>query len=265
MKKYEYIFVVLCYRNHLDLIEFVENIPDFYKDYRVVVVNSFYDDATEENIRRIAVENDCDFISVENKGYSYGNNKGIEYCRKHYDYDFLVVANPDVLVMQNDADVSAFKGKPVVVAPQINTLSGKHQNPYWVMKNPVSEFLIYYGYKHKKKLIVYAGIAINKFLREVFVRLAGTSGFKKVFAAHGSFMIFSKQAIEKFGTVFDDNMFLFSEEALLAHRLRQAKIPVLYTKSTRIKHKEDGSVGIAKIDDEGEMRKSIIYYYEKLH
>ncbi len=268
MKRYEYVFVVLCYRNHNDLIEFTHNIPYYYKDYKIVVVNSFFDNITESNIKKAALDNDCDFISVENKGYGYGNNRGIEYCKAHYEYDFLIIANPDVLVKKNDFDMSDIKGKMAVIAPRINTLSGKYQNPYWVVNNPICEFLNYYGYKHKRRLIIYAGVAINKLIREVYVRginLFGDKKARKICAAHGSYIIFSRQALERLGQVYDENMFLFAEEALLAHRLRQESIPLLYAGSIRILHKENGSIGLTSIDDDAEERKSIIYYYEKLH
>ena len=76
--------------------------------------------------------------------------------------------------------------------------------------------------------------------------------------------MFPKSVFEKLGLIYDENMFLFSEEAYLAHLFANANIKTVLTKYIEILHKEDGSMKLSKIDEDGEGRKSIIYYYEKM-
>ncbi len=81
-KYYKYIFVVLVYRNTGDLEDLTKNLGEKFESgkYRVIVVNAYFDDDTKSESERISNECDADFINVPNKGYSYGNNRGIEYA-----------------------------------------------------------------------------------------------------------------------------------------------------------------------------------------
>ena len=70
---FDFVFVVLVYRNTQDLKDFFSslNIPNS----KVVVVNSFYNDETKSEFEQIAIDNGADFLNVENKGYGYGNKR----------------------------------------------------------------------------------------------------------------------------------------------------------------------------------------------
>ena len=86
-KEYDVIFVLLTYKNHLDLINFFDSTKNIVNSiYKVVIVNSFYDAITSQNIQKIANEFDSDFVEVENKGYGTGNNYGINYVGFGYEY-----------------------------------------------------------------------------------------------------------------------------------------------------------------------------------
>lgn len=258
-------FVVLVYRNSGDIKELVDSIRKEYRQYtcHILVVNSFFDEDTNKVIKAIASELQCDYLCVENKGYSYGNNRGIEYILKHYSCDYIIVANPDTCIVRNNFSYENYLQKKVVIAPCIKNLNGKQQNPYWVINNSFAEFLIYMGHKKKSTITLYFGIALNKLIRELF-HLKRHYRSKKVFAAHGSYVIFSREVILQIGLPYDENMFLFAEENLLAHKLLEQNVPVMYTDDIGIIHKEDGSLKLSKIDENQELTKSIIYYYEKI-
>lgn len=265
MEKIEIGFVILTYRNFNDLQEIIPSIENAYSSFifKILIVNSFYDEMTKNRINKIANKYGCDFINVENKGYGYGNNRGIEYFLLNYKFDYLVIANPDTIVQKNKFDYRKYKNDTVVIAPCIKNLNGKYQNPYWVINNPIAEYFIYLGHKYKKKFILYLGIGINKIIRAIFY-LKRNNSFRTIFACHGSYIIFSKKALDRIRLPYDEHMFLFAEENLLAHVLKKHEIPVIYTNNIEILHKEDGSMNVAKIDENKELSKSIIYYYEKL-
>lgn len=266
MEKVTNVFIVLTYRNTSDIKDFLKSLGEHFDDYKVIIVNSYYDDISMKIIEDIANEYDCVFLNVPNKGYGYGNNRGIEYCEKHYDYEFLIISNPDIVIIKNTLDFQQYISKEIVIAPRITTLSGKKQNPYWVFDNFLAEYFIYLGYKRKKCLLLYTGIAINKILRSLFNCIFGISrkAEAKIFAAHGSFVIFSRKTIEKMGILYDENMFLFAEEAFLAHRLKNKKVRTILVKDIEVLHKEDSSMRIAQLDLDSEIRNSVIYYYEKI-
>lgn len=68
--KYRVVFVVLVYRNTQDLRDFFKYID--IKDSHTIVVNSYYDEQTVIEFKKIALKAEADFISVPNKGYGAG-------------------------------------------------------------------------------------------------------------------------------------------------------------------------------------------------
>ena len=70
MEYYKYIFVILVYRNTGDLVECLESIKAKVSSYKSIVVNAYYDEASKLEVERIASIYQCDFINIENKGYS---------------------------------------------------------------------------------------------------------------------------------------------------------------------------------------------------
>lgn len=262
----KYVFVVVVYLNTEDLLELILNLHGLDIDKEIIIVNNYYDDESKNRCLKIAYENNCKFLNVDNKGYGYGNNRGIEYAIENFNFEFLIVSNPDILIKKFDEHALS-NLKESVVGPIIMTSANKSQNPYWYLKNPISEWLIYNGYKHKSNFILYLGILINKLIREFFLIILRISKkeYQKVFALHGSFVIYSDTVLKKIGLPYDEEMFLFAEEAYLAHLLNKKNIDSYITKGIEVLHKEDGSMSLAKIDEKSEARKSIITYYEKLN
>ncbi|MBQ9360933.1 MAG: hypothetical protein IJT96_07835 [Lachnospiraceae bacterium] len=260
---YKYVFCILVYKNTEDIEECISSIRKNVSEYKVVMVNSFYDQITEKKFSDIAQVNDADFISVENKGYGYGNNAGIDYIRQKYCFDYVIISNPDVIIKEF-VDLSFDTNVPIAVSPRITTIRHKNQNPYWIVKNPPAEWMIYFGMKKKIVLLCYFGYAVNKILRETglfFMRLTGRNEMK-VYAGHGSFILFSRALIYNYEKLYDEKMFLFSEEAYLAHRFEKDHVNTIMVDSIKVEHKEDGSIKISNIDENSIQRDSVIYYYE---
>lgn len=263
MEKFSNIFVVLTYKNYDDLKECLESIKLTVNSYKVIVVNSYFDDLTKNIFETIAKENDCDFINVENKGYSYGNNVGIDYAIKNYDFDHIVVSNPDIIIKKYDQDILDKNTKYGIIAPKIIARSGKLQNPMCVKKSKLSCRFEYRGFKKDKKFWIILGIGINKINRSIrtFFHFKRNKPYK-IYAAHGSFVILKKDAVLKLNPVYDENMFLFGEESVLAERAKKSGILVGQFNSIVVNHKEDGSMKLADFSINDELKKSNIYYYE---
>ena len=259
-EKIDFAFVILTYRNTADIIECLDSLDGKgFGNYRVVIVDSYYNDETTDVLKNVARDYKAVFLSVNNNGYSAGNNYGISYCNQNYDYDYLVVCNPDIVVMDNKFDFNTIKNKKILLAPKIISKNGKMQNPYWKNRNVFFIWLIYLGYKYKNRIFLYGGIAGNKIIRELFNKKEHT--LERIYAAHGCFVIFTKELIQALGKVYDENVFLFTEEAILAKIMSKANYPSYYTDLITIYHKEDGSMSVAKIDEKSELRKSFLYYY----
>lgn len=258
---YENVFVVLVYRNATDLVEFLQRTKQKVKDYKVVVVDSFYDKKTSDEIKKIADIYDCDFLSVENKGYSYGNNQGIKYASQKYTFSFLVISNPDILIESYDSSKLIKDG---ITAPKIINAGGKHQNPMKPYHSRLSDKMCYIGFTKSNKVALLVGRGINKIYRWVWLFIYELNkNYRKIYEAHGCFIIISKNALEKLEMCpFDENMFLFSEEEVLAYETKKKNIRIEYNEGVSVFHKEDGSMKLGNISQTSENYKSYTYYYE---
>lgn len=241
-EKYEMIFIILCYKEHKDLENLLANIHFEIKISRkkIVVVNSFFDEDSKKIIERIALKNNCDFINVDNKGYGYGNNRGIEFVEKNYNYNFLCICNPDIEFNEFDyEDLFKFSNEAYIVAPQINVLSGKNQNPYYYKKNKLVNYFKYIGFQKNIKAFYYLAVVINKLSREIMLK--NNVDVQKIYACHGSCFFISQEAIKKTGLIYNEKMFLFNEEEHLAKLAEKHKIETILNRNIKILHYEDGS------------------------
>ncbi|WP_159882479.1 glycosyltransferase family 2 protein [Paenibacillus puerhi] len=261
---YDLIFVVLTYRNIEDLKNFIMDTKKAVEClYKIIVVNSYFDETTHLQIQKIALDNDCDFINIENKGYGYGNNRGIEIAKERYSFRYLITSNPDVQIQS--FSLKNLEGmQKCIVAPTIKTLSGKDQNPYYYSKIEFVEWIRYFSYIKERKLPAYIGFAINKIYRIIGLSLDRVLNIKRreIYACHGSFVIFGCEALDILGEVYNEKMFLFSEENHLARLALEKKIKTYMTPEIRVLHKEDGSVGLENEKMASYSRQSFILYYE---
>ncbi len=264
MEKYKYVFVILIYRNSDDLVECLESIKAKVSDYKVVIVNAYYDDKSMEEIKDIAEKHGCDFLNIENKGYSFGNNRGIEFARAHYDFDYVIVSNPDIVIEQFEDSFLGGKECFDCIAPRITTKSGKQQNPMKPVRFTLADRCVYLGFKEKKKVLLILGIGLNKIVRNAFIAFhhIRKDHKYKIFCAHGSFVMLKKNTIEELYPVYDENLFLFAEEGVLATKLWERGLDTYYSDNIRIRHKEDGSMKLSSLNLNGELEKANLYVFE---
>lgn len=272
-RRIRFAFILLTYRNSEDPKECLQSIDNSLSDFEVrkYVIDSFHDEMSSADIERVSADYDATYIRVENKGYGYGNNVGIACAMRDFCPDYYVVCNPDTSIEYFPSSVlgkiSELVGNPsesaYIIAPCIKNLNGKQQNP--LMVEPDDNFFkgIYEGYKKNSRMLRLFWYAVNRFRREIMLRRKDDL-ITEVYAPHGSFVIFTEKAIKSLAPVFDENIFLFAEELLLASDAAHAGVHIYFCPAISIRHKEDGSVsllsGVNKLEAE-----SNIYVYEKIH
>lgn len=259
MMKYDVVFVVLVFRNTKDLEEFFLNFKILKT--KVIVVNSYYDQQTDNTLRFIAEGNGADYITVPNNGYGYGNNRGCEYAINHYEFDYLVISNADVVISCFDSSL-LYKYKNCIIAPRIQTIHRKDQNPFLPYNCDFYEKTKYYCYKKKYNSLLLLINSVSRLEREIFLKvLWPTFHRRKVYAAHGAFVIFPKSVVEKLFPIYNEKIFLFSEERHLAKLAQQNTISTVFVPEIVVVHKEDGSVSLINNIFEY-LRNSFMEYYD---
>lgn len=238
--EFDFIFVVLVYKNTSDLKDFLENFQ--IKRSKIVVVNSFFDADTDIVFHKLADKYEADFLSVPNKGYSFGNNIGCEYALKNYSFKYLVISNADILI--KDLDISNLD--PIAInAPFITTIKNKQQNPYMPCYIPKLDVIKCFACLNNLKFLFYSICAINRIIREIWLRVQKDHfDIKKIYAAHGSFVIIPSMVLKQLFPLFNNKMFLFLEEEHLARKARLMDVNIVFNPYVKILHKEDGSVSL---------------------
>lgn len=246
----------------IDLIQSIKN--NFNEKAKVILVESYYNDLTKKKAKDIASRYQCNYISVKNKGYGYGNNIGIKFARDNYKFDFLAVCNPDTTIKKFNEEDFLEPNEPAIYAPKIIAHDGKIQNPNWAFHNEILENLQYKSCKNELVLLDYFVIAILKSERYLYSLWCKIFNRKraKIYSAHGSFVILSRSAIDRLAPLYDEHIFLFYEEMCLAYKALQKRVPTYYIKDTIILHKEDGSMKLSSISTKKEAHKSVEYYHE---
>lgn len=118
-------------------------------------------------------------------------------------------------------DLSAFCGfKEGIYAPSIHTLSGKQQNPHMPFHISLIDSIKYKCFmKNDWKSIMFF-CALNKIFRIFFLSFFRYIVGNRIYSAHGAFVVLPKQIIEKLVPLYDENVFLFTEEENLAMNAR---------------------------------------------
>lgn len=252
---YDFIFVVLVYRNTDDLKDFFANLK--ISNTKTIVVNSFFDELSDNEFNKIAVINKADFISVPNNGYGTGNNIGCEHALKNYQFKYLIISNADIILKQmRIEDLS----NTLITAPKIITARGKKQNPAKPYDNPLAEWLIYKSFTNNIPILLWCSLVITRLLREFFF-ITNKFGCNRIYEVHGAFIIIPYNILKKLHPLFNEKMFLFSEEDHLARLTKKHCIMKEYNSKVIVFHKEDGSVNLLdKIPSDLEKMSFLTYY-----
>lgn len=237
----DFVFVVLVYRNTNDLKDFFANLS--VQNNKVIVVNSYFDDESEKAFKEIAENHGADFISVPNNGYGAGNNRGCEYALKKYRFRYLVISNADIEV--NKMELEQLKPyEDSIIAPKTLTLTGKNQNPFMIRHHPHIDSLKSWAYRKNLHKVIFFFSMLSRLERELYLKITyPLFHSRKIYAAHGAFVILPYSVINKLSPIYNEKMFLFCEEEHLALLAKKNNIPIVYLPSVIIRHKEDGSTG----------------------
>lgn len=238
---YDVVFVVLVYRNTEVLKGFFDSLSLSFT-YKVIVVNSFFDEASEKDCRLIAEDNFADFISVPNKGYGTGNNVGCQYAQDHYQFSYLIISNSDIEIL-NLCYLQQLTDLRAVYAPDIILRNGHHQNPNIPIELFLYKKLLDISYKYEIGYLKTMALVINRLCRELFVGYLKLIKSRKarIFSGHGSFIVMTYYALKSLMPVFHEDMFLYNEELYFAYRCKMQKIPIFYVPLLTILHLEGAS------------------------
>jgi GT2 family glycosyltransferase len=174
----------------------------------------------------------------ENLGYARGNNLGVEFAIKHFNIDNLLFTNNDIRLIENETIErlsEKLNGLPTSIAaigPAVIGLSGENQNPH-----------IYVSLFKKWVLGLWYVPLLNKTQRIRFFNFDHENPNEGLcYTVMGSFFLVRKSDFLKCN-MFDENTFLYSEEAIFAERLLTIGKSIFFYPKITVLHEHNLTIG----------------------
>lgn len=244
--------VILNYNDYKTTKEMISQIKNFKSLKNIVIVDNNSTDNNYDKLKKLESKNIKVIRTKENKGYSHGNNVGIKYLIDNCDVENIIISNPDIIVeekvikeltkdLKNNKDIS-------LIAPVINELGKKKRG--WKIPSITNDILTNITFFHRcfDKLILYKDDYYKEKLSQVDV-------------VSGCFFMIRKDVIKKID-YFDENTFLYYEENILGHKLKDKHMKTCIDNEVSVIHNLSVSVdkSINKIKKYKILKESQKYY-----
>lgn len=193
----------------------------------IVVDNCSPREGEQEAIKALCQEQVCTFIqSSENRGYNAGNNIGLRYAAEK-GYKYALIANPDMEFPQVDYIsrlVDAMEKDPeiVVCGSDILGSDGTHQSPMKRDGNWRESFGWVKGLFKNKKVDIY--YFIDNYTENHYCSKVS-----------GCCFLVRLDFVKSIG-YFDENVFLYCEEAILSRQVEQHNMHMYYLADIQAVH-----------------------------
>lgn len=232
MKNHELAIIILNYNNFLLTENLINNLKEHRISSEIVVVdNNSPNESYQYLLDKYGIEENIHVIKTNsNIGYSGGNNYGINYiCNKIESIRYIAIMNPDVEIITDsifDNLVSALKNDNKLVAVTALTLLND------VFEFPNSSC---YKYCNSFKLIFQNVFLFKNLIRDRYSELKCRNNIAYVHKVQGCFFVIKKDEFYKLG-LFDDSVFLYFEEEILAKKIKDSNLKSGVLVSELIKH-----------------------------
>lgn len=270
-------FVILNYKTYQEAAACTVSIlkTQHYPDIGIVIVDNGSCNGSVERLKeQFAGEERVHVIASEkNLGFACGNNLGIRYAREHFNPDFIVAANSDMLFEQEDYCEQLVK---IYEEKQYAVLGGDIMDASRTQHlNPVAKDRVYtLGYMRKQVAVSWAKAVMFRMIKLFHLKKAvvGHYGIQenehgedvkcgsknlttrevegKSVAAdsrmeqdmegvllHGCCLVFSRDFFKELEGFYDQT-FLYAEEEILYYLAMKKGMTLLYTPKVWCVHKE---------------------------
>lgn len=239
------VFVCVNYNNSEVTLNYISNVLGIKGDYdlKIVVVDNASNevDVNElyQGIQVLKNEDVVLLISDSNLGYFKGLNLGIKWALDNSYNQYQIVGNndleffPDFLKNLEQLDV---KKNELVLAPDVITIEGIHENPHVIHKMSFLRKLkyeIYFSNYYLAKLITLFYSAERK--PKVYDPIK-----KHIHMGIGALYILTPNFFKHFDKLWDD-VFLYGEEALLAGQIISVDGKIVYEPLLKCNHNESAT------------------------
>lgn len=233
--------IVLNYNDSKRTLDYIKQIQNYNSIDYIVVVDNASSDIYLDALKEFCDNYNVDFVPTkENKGYSFGNNAGVNYAISKYHIDIVIVSNPDIICKDEDITKikKELKDKNVGVATGLIYCFDRRHNPK-----------IFSGYAYDvpqyKDMLMNCSSIITKICKDYLKRSIyyGKEDAKRnrrleVGCVSGCFFTIKREAYEAMNG-FDEELFLYYEESVIGYRMKELGYKVIVRTDTPIYHDEN--------------------------
>ena len=255
--------IIVNYNDEENTEKYVKCIEKYNCINRIVVVDNL-STTTDALLKLQKLENSKVKViqAPKNGGYDYGNNYGVKFLEtRNEQYDYIIISNPDISITENAIE-NCLKEiekneKIAVIAPRMFNKEGKPiRRSAWKIRT--------FGLD-----VVHA----TRVLELIFYKILRNGEYKEndyknkileVEAISGAFFIIKYNVLKQIGYL-DDNVFLFYEDDLLAHKSREKNYKTISLNTEKFIHYESQSIGksLNYYRKMKQLYKSKMYYHKK--
>jgi len=232
--------IVLNYNSEKETEEYVNKIKEYkILDKIIVVDNKSTTINAVDTLKKLESEKVDVIVSEKNGGYSYGNNFGIHYLEKLDEkYENIIISNADIDIEENaiikTLEFLNSNSKVAVAAPRMYYSNNKPaRRSAWKIRTPKLDFV------HSTRLLevlFYSKLRAGEYSEEEY-----KNSSLQVEAIAGSFFAIKYDVLKEIN-YFDENVFLFYEEDILAHKLKDLGYEVYSLNDIKFIHYESQTI-----------------------
>ena len=217
------------------------------EDVSIVVVDNCSPDGSGGRLKReYAAHDSVHFVPLAaNEGFARGNNAGYRYAVEHFNPDFVIVMNNDVII--DDPDFvrrveEEYANHPyAVLGPDIiSAAAGKHQNPYRAKALSLNEARMFRLKMRLKLAFLPVFYALGHCDKPCFSEKEWRNASEGC-VLHGACLVFSRDFIAVRQFAFNPGTFLYCEEDILNAECARESLIMRYSPGLKVMHLEDCS------------------------
>lgn len=229
--------IILNYNAEEDTIKYVNEIKNYNSIDTIIVVDNFSQNA--DKIFSLKSDKIHVIRTEKNGGYSYGNNFGLKYLDSlNEKYDYVVISNPDVEVSE-EAFAACFEElekneNTGICSPRMYNKDGNPiRRSSWKIRTPAIDMA---SSTRITEILLYKLFKSGEYKKEEFLQPR-----LRVEAVTGAFFVIRHDLFKKCG-YFDENVFLFYEEDILAKKIKDLNFEAYSLNNVGFKHFESSTI-----------------------
>lgn len=231
--------IILNYNSEQDTVRLVNEIKEFDLLNKIIVVDNLSTTDNFDNLKKLENDKIDIIMSERNGGYSYGNNYGIKHMESLNDtYDYVIISNPDIHIeeeaIKTTIEFLEKNEKVAIAAPKMLDKEKKHiRRSAWKIRTPGIDMV---NSTRTTQILLHPIFKSGEYSEDDYEK-----DVLEVEVISGAFFIIKYNVLKEI-EFFDENVFLFYEEDILASKIKKLGYKICSLNNINFEHFESNSI-----------------------